>query len=75
MNRSTRSIGVFCGARGNVGPHHLAQAREFDAALASRGATLVYGGGSTGSMGAVATSAFAARGIRHRGVACPPLRP
>jgi len=53
---------VYCGSSDEVHPTYLDAARETGAALARRGLTLVYGGGRTGLMGAVADGALAAGG-------------
>jgi uncharacterized protein (TIGR00730 family) len=55
----SRSICVFAGAREPLEPLFMACARELGAALATRGITLVYGGGARGMMGAIADSALA----------------
>lgn len=56
------SICVFCGARSGAEPRFAAIAREAGERLARGGATLVYGGGSVGMMGALADAAIAAGG-------------
>ncbi len=48
------SICVFCGSSDAVSPDYLAAARQMGHALAERGLRLIYGGGKTGLMGAVA---------------------
>lgn len=48
------SICVFCSSSDAVAPEYFVAAREFGAALAQCGLTLVYGGGQVGLMGAVA---------------------
>lgn len=48
------SICVFCGSSDAVSPDYLAAARQTGLVLARRGLGLVYGGGKTGLMGAVA---------------------
>ena len=45
---------MFCGARSGDQADYLKSARELGAFLAANGHTLVYGGGSTGVMGAIA---------------------
>ncbi len=55
-------ICVFCGARPGVKPIYLEAARELGALLANRGIGLVYGGGSVGLMGALASAALDAGG-------------
>jgi uncharacterized protein (TIGR00730 family) len=54
-----RSICVFAGARTPNEPRFIEAAKALGAALATRGMTLVYGGGSRGMMGALADSALA----------------
>jgi len=56
------SICVFCGSRDGRAPAYLEAARALGTAIAASGATLVYGGGGRGMMGAVADAALAARG-------------
>lgn len=56
------SIAVFCGARSGVAPVYLQAAGELGRELARRNLTLVYGGGRTGLMGAVADAALGAGG-------------
>lgn len=56
------AICVFCGSSSGGRPEYVAAARETGAALASRGITLVYGGGGKGMMGAVADGALGAGG-------------
>lgn len=51
-----RRIGVFCGAKPSK-PQYMELASEFGTWLGAAGMDLVYGGGSTGLMGAVASSA------------------
>jgi|SRR5437764_4138054 len=51
-----RRIGVFCGAKPSK-PQYMELASEFGTWLGRAGLDLVYGGGSTGLMGAVASSA------------------
>lgn len=55
----TLSLCVYCGSRDGLDPAHLASAREVGRQIGLRGWRLVYGGGSTGLMGAVADSALA----------------
>jgi uncharacterized protein (TIGR00730 family) len=50
---------VYCSSSALIDPEHLALASEVGAAIARRGHTLVSGGGSVSSMGAVATAARA----------------
>jgi len=55
-------VAVFCGARDGVDPDHARAATAVGRTLAERGITVVYGGGGTGLMGAVANGALAAGG-------------
>ena len=57
-----KNICVYCGSSDDVDARYYAAARRLGAALAARGYTLVYGGGSTGLMGAVADAALEAGG-------------
>jgi uncharacterized protein (TIGR00730 family) len=52
------SICVFCGSSDAVSPDYLAAARQMGRVLAGRGLRLIYGGGKTGLMGAVADGAL-----------------
>lgn len=54
-----RSICVFAGARVPRDLSFIEAARSLGAALATRGMTVVYGGGASGMMGALADSALA----------------
>lgn len=56
----TLSLCVYCGSRDGLDPAHLAAAREVGHQIGLRGWRLVYGGGHTGLMGAVADAALAA---------------
>lgn len=58
-------IAVFCGSSRRVAPIYFEAARTLGRTLAERGHVLVYGGGRTGLMGAVADAALAARGVVH----------
>ena len=53
---------VYCGSSGDVAPAYLDAARDTGRAIAKIGLSLVYGGGATGLMGAVADSALASGG-------------
>jgi uncharacterized protein (TIGR00730 family) len=53
---------VFCGASSGHDPRYAAYARTVGEAIARAGIELVYGGGRTGLMGAVADAATAAGG-------------
>jgi len=57
-----KSVCVFCGSADGVSPDYLSAARNMGEVLARRGLRLVYGGGRTGLMGAVAEGVLAARG-------------
>jgi len=57
-----RSICVYCGARAGSLPDYAEAARRAGTALAERGTTIVYGGGSIGLMGILADAALAAGG-------------
>jgi uncharacterized protein (TIGR00730 family) len=73
---------VFCGSSAGNDPRFVALAAQAGTALAQSGHDLVYGGGRTGLMGAVADAAIAAGGrvfgiipqhldtreIAHRGI-------
>jgi hypothetical protein len=54
-----RAICVFCGGNAGHNPRYAEMAATFGAELAARKLTLVYGGGSIGLMGKVATAALA----------------
>jgi uncharacterized protein (TIGR00730 family) len=56
----SKSIAVFCAAGDRVRPEYRAAAEALGRALAERGVGLIYGGGRTGLMGAVADAALAA---------------
>lgn len=56
------SICVFCGSSDAVHPDYLAAARQMGRVLARRGIRLIYGGGRTGLMGAVADGTLEAGG-------------
>jgi uncharacterized protein (TIGR00730 family) len=51
-----RTICVYCGSSPGADPDFIEAARRFGEILAAEGVGLVYGGGSRGLMGAVATS-------------------
>lgn len=57
-----RSICVFCGSSDAVHADYLSAARTMGRILAERGIQLVYGGGKTGLMGAVADGVLEAGG-------------
>lgn len=50
-----RSICVYCGSRPGRDPSYIAAGRELGKAIADSGLRLVYGGGTKGIMGAVAS--------------------
>jgi uncharacterized protein (TIGR00730 family) len=56
------SICVFCGSSDAVHADYLTAARQMGALLAQRGIRLIYGGGKTGLMGAVADGALESGG-------------
>ncbi len=62
-----RRVAVFCGARAGRNTRYAEAARAFGRELASRGLELVFGGGSVGLMGIVASEVMA-RGGRAIGV-------
>ncbi len=62
MNTGMKSICVFCGSSDDVDHEYLAAAGRTGRVLAERGLRLIYGGGRTGLMGAVADGALAAGG-------------
>ena len=57
-----KSICVYCGSSDAVSPDYLAAARQMGQVLAQRRYRLIYGGGKTGLMGAVADGAIKADG-------------
>src|SRR5262245_8818887 len=57
-----RSLCLFCGSSPRIGDGYLDLAARCGRLLAERGVSLVYGGGSTGLMGAAADAALAAGG-------------
>ncbi len=61
------NIAVFCGSSRRIAPHHVDTARALGRELARRGHTLIYGGGRTGLMGAVADATLE-QGGRVEGV-------
>jgi uncharacterized protein (TIGR00730 family) len=61
-NGPPRSVCVFCGATLGAEPRFAEIARRTGMLIARTGATLVYGGGSVGMMGALADGALAAGG-------------
>lgn len=61
MNK-LNAICVFCGSSDTVHPDYLQAARQMGALLAERQIRLIYGGGKTGLMGAVANGVIEAGG-------------
>lgn len=57
-----KSICVYCGSSDAVSPDYLAAARQMGAILARREFRLIYGGGRTGLMGALADGALESGG-------------
>lgn len=57
-----RSVCVFCGSREGADSRFSEQSREIGRLIANSGLRLVYGGGNTGLMGAVANAALEAGG-------------
>jgi uncharacterized protein (TIGR00730 family) len=57
-----KSVAVFCASASGARPQYAAAAGELGRTLAERGIGLIYGGGKTGLMGAVADGALAAGG-------------
>ncbi|HEX2631484.1 MAG TPA: TIGR00730 family Rossman fold protein [Bradyrhizobium sp.] len=58
MATKIRTICVYCGSGPGTNPRFVEAAKAFGKSLAENGIRLVYGGGSIGLMGAVATSAL-----------------
>jgi uncharacterized protein (TIGR00730 family) len=54
-----RSICVYCGSRPGRDPSYIGAGRELGKAIADHGLRLVYGGGTKGIMGAVASGVLA----------------
>ncbi len=61
------SVCVYCGSKPGARPEYVAAARDLGALIGASGMSLVYGGGNTGMMGALADAALAA-GARVTGV-------
>ena len=57
-----KSVCVFCGSSDTVHADYRATARTMGRVLAARGIRLIYGGGKTGLMGAIADGALEAGG-------------
>jgi uncharacterized protein (TIGR00730 family) len=66
-SRLVRNICVYCGSSKGADPVYETAARKLGGAMASAGIGLVFGGGATGLMGAVA-SAVLANGGKARGI-------
>ena len=62
MNK-IRTVCVYCGSGPGTNPHFIEGAKAFGKALAENSIRLVYGGGSLGMMGAVATSVLDHGGV------------
>ncbi len=62
METSVKRVVVYCGSSDDIRPVYLEAARAMGRALVERGLTLVYGGGRTGMMGAVAEASLQAGG-------------
>lgn len=56
--RPLQNICVFCGCSDRIQEPYLQAARKMGRAIADRGFTIIYGGGRTGLMGALADSAL-----------------
>ena len=67
-----KSICVYCGSSDSVHTDYLAGARQMGRVLAERGIRLIYGGGKTGLMGAVADAVLEAGG-KVAGVIIPSM--
>jgi uncharacterized protein (TIGR00730 family) len=57
-----RRVAVYCASNDGARPVYVAAAQALGTLLAQRGITVVYGGGRTGLMGALADAAMAAGG-------------
>jgi len=57
-----KAVCVFCGSSDEVGEKYIKAARQMGEVMATRGLQLVFGGGSTGLMGAVADAVLDAGG-------------
>lgn len=60
--RSLQRVAVYCASNEGARPSYVATARQLGTLLAQRGITVVYGGGRTGLMGALADAAMASGG-------------
>lgn len=61
-NSSFSRIAVYCASNDGANPAYVATARALGTLLAERGLAVVYGGGRTGLMGALADAAMGAGG-------------
>jgi uncharacterized protein (TIGR00730 family) len=61
-SQTIRSLCIFCGAASGHDPKWYKTAHEMGFLLAEAGYTLIYGGGNTGLMGAIAEGALVAKG-------------
>ncbi|MCW5876197.1 MAG: TIGR00730 family Rossman fold protein [Anaerolineales bacterium] len=57
-----KSVCVYCGSSDEVPAKYIETAREMGRAIADRGLEMIFGGGSTGLMGAAANAALEAGG-------------
>ena len=62
MTKKIKTVCVYCGSGPGTNPHFIKAATSLGKALADNNVGLVYGGGSIGLMGAVATGALDAGG-------------
>ncbi|MBL0171577.1 MAG: TIGR00730 family Rossman fold protein [Gemmatimonadaceae bacterium] len=62
MTATLQRICVYCASHDGARPEYLDSARRMGTEIARRGCALVYGGGGTGLMGALADAALAAGG-------------
>ena len=60
--RTLQRVAVYCASNDGARPAYVATARALGTLLAERGITVVYGGGRTGLMGALADAALAVGG-------------
>jgi len=60
--RAVRRVCVYCASSSSSDPEYRTAARTLGETLAANGVTVVYGGGATGSMGALADGALARGG-------------
>lgn len=62
MTTAIRKVCVYCASSRSADPEYRQAAERLGRSLAKNGSTLVYGGGSVGSMGAIADGALAEGG-------------